>query len=54
MVTENKETCICPSSEVRSTHCPLHGSCLCAHGATCPNHDEPERFEPRSRVLEES
>lgn len=41
--------CRCKISEgLRSTHCPIHGSCTCCHGATCPNHDEPERFVPIS------
>ncbi len=40
------ETCCCkPTEGLRSTHCPFHGPCNCSHGATCPNHHEPERFE---------
>lgn len=39
------EECICPP-HYTSTHCPLHGSCTCCHGACCPTHDEPERLIP--------
>jgi len=41
------DDCRCrPSEGLRSTHCPIHGSCTCCHGAHCPTHDEPERFVP--------
>ena len=39
--------CRCRVSEgLRSTHCPLHGTCNCCHGAECPTHDQPETFVP--------
>jgi hypothetical protein len=42
-----KEGCLCKQEEgLRSTHCPLHGTCNCCHGCTCPTHDEPEQFVP--------
>ncbi len=45
MKDTNNETCRCKKDEgLRSTHCPIHGSCTCCHGATCPTHDEPEKF----------
>ena len=45
-MTEQHE-CRCRLAEgLRSTHCPLHGTCNCCHGATCPTHDEPEHFVP--------
>jgi hypothetical protein len=42
-----RNDCRCKVGEgLRSTHCPIHGTCNCCHGATCPNHDEPEEFVP--------
>ncbi len=37
--------CRCRINEgLRSTHCPIHGTCNCCHGCLCPTHDEPEEF----------
>jgi hypothetical protein len=38
--------CVCPSGW-QSTHCPIHGTCNCCHGAECPNHDLPEELVKR-------
>lgn len=48
-IVESVTSCRCPADkpELRSTHCPMHGSCTCCHGAHCPTHDEPEQLVVR-------
>ncbi len=50
MTDTKKYTCSCPPGK-RSTHCDLHGICLCAHGTSCPGHDEPEKLLPVEYVV---
>ncbi len=46
----SQETCSCwKLDNLMNTHCPIHGTCNCCHGCSCPIHDEREhlvRVEP--------